>query len=436
MNIDGEIISAMLYDAECASRGCRECEVADFIDPDCKRIFAAMTAMYAAGTPIDLVTVCSMFDSAYSATIASIGSLFITTANFPTWLQRIKERRKLLVFRTEMGRCIEMAREESPDTFDAAANVLAKIQAIGGGSIERVGAAAIEAVTEMGNKTTAIPTGFPDLDKMIGGFYPGNLVVVAGRPSMGKSCLAANFAASLCRRGKTVALFSLEDGKKSVTRRMACAMAKANNRDVRRSTDTSIDASARRESERKCEALVKAGSEISDWRLYINDRGIQTAQTILADCYKIRAQERALDLVIVDYLGLIKTREKKNGTRQQEIAEVTRALKLLAKDLNTTVVLVSQLNRGPETRESKKPVMSDLRESGDIEQDADVILFPFRPWVYVNDAARAAMSTTEQEIKQREAWLIVGKNRNGMTGDLRLLWFGQWFLFAAPTEAA
>ena len=405
MEHEQAIIAAMMQNAQCSERGLSECEAEDFTDMDCIRIFRAMQGLKRAGTPIDLVTIDSMFEPEYLNKVLTISNAPFLSGNFPVYVDLLKDARKLREFRNGWMKCFDLAESESPAVYQEAQELLDRISCIGGGGVQTIAGTVDEAVMEMGERITGIPTGFYDLDRYIGGLVKGNLIVVAGRPSMGKSSFAVNVAQNVCESGKVAAIFSMEDEAKTIVRRMVCAKAKVSIAEVR---------------EGDMEQITKAmavAERIKGYKLYVIDKGVQTAQSIASECYKIKQKAGGLDLVIVDYIGLVKARERKNSTRQQELGEITRAMKVLAKDLNCTVMLVSQLNRGLEARNNKKPIMSDLRESGDIEQDADIILFPFRPWVY------------DRSKLQTEAEVLIAKNRNGVIGEIELNWRGEWFLF-------
>lgn len=404
MEHEQAIVASMIFDVQCLEQGLIECEPDDFANMDCRRIFNAMRILKDTGTPVDLVTLNSMFEPVYISTVMRILDAPYMPSNMAAYIELLKAERKRREFRIGLVECLQLVDDENDSAYQAAQELLDKVNCIGGGRVRSIADVVDEAVLEMGERVAGEPTGFCDLDRIVGGLMRGDLIVVAGRPSMGKSSLAVNIAQNFCERGKTVALFSMEGSEKATIRRMVCAKAKVSIANVRSGDQRAIN------------KALAAKDEMREYKLFICDKGVQTAQSIASECYKIR-QKAGLDLAIVDYLGLIKTRERKNGTRQQEIGEITRAMKLLAKDMNCPVILVSQLNRGLETRNNKKPMLADLRESGDIEQDADIILFPFRPWVY--DRGRP----------ETEAQLIIAKYRDGATGEVDLYWRGEWFLF-------
>jgi replicative DNA helicase len=247
---------------------------------------------------------------------------------------------------------------------------------------------------------TGVPTGFKDLDEMTGGFQPGELIVLAARPSMGKTAMALNIARNAAvDHSSKVAIFSLEMTKLSLTLRLL-------------SSEALVDFSSFRKGFGSAEAyekLVQSASTLHNSDIWIDDSGMVTILEIKAKCRRLKS-ERGLDMVIVDYLQLAHG-DTPTHRKDLEIAEISHGLKALAKELHLPVVALSQLNRGPEQRDpdKRRPNMGDLRESGAIEQDADVIAFIYRDEVY---------NPTEENHKMAE--LIIAKQRNGPTGTVKL----------------
>jgi replicative DNA helicase len=267
----------------------------------------------------------------------------------------------------------------------------------------------VEMLMNRGGELTGLPTGYPEIDEITGGLQPGELVIVAARPSMGKTALALNIARNAAvDHGKKAAVFSLEMTTRSLVLRLLAAEAGIDSGTFRRGFIAVAD-------HRK---LVDAAGRLSHADLWIDDSGSLTVLEMKAKARRLKA-ERGLDLVVVDYLQLAKG-EGDAERREQEISEISRGLKALAKELHIPVVALSQLNRGPETRraEDKRPILADLRESGAIEQDADVIAFIYRDCVYNPDADPA------------EAELIIAKQRNGPTGTLKLRFESRFARFA------
>jgi replicative DNA helicase len=254
----------------------------------------------------------------------------------------------------------------------------------------------IEAISNRGGELFGVPTGFRDLDELTNGLHAGQLVVIAGRPGLGKSTLGMDLLRSASiKHGKAAVMFSLEMGKSEITMRLLSAEARIPLSRIRTGTMTDDD----------WNKLARRMGEVAAAPMYIDDSPNLTMMEIRAKARRLK-QRHDLQLVVVDYLQLM-TSPKRVENRQQEVAEMSRSLKLLAKELNVPVVAISQLNRGAEQRSDKKPQLSDLRESGAIEQDADVVILLHREDAYEKESPRAG-----------EADLIVAKHRNGQTNTI------------------
>jgi replicative DNA helicase len=259
---------------------------------------------------------------------------------------------------------------------------------------------------------TGVPTTYHDFDELTAGLQPGDLVIIAARPSMGKTSFVMNAVQNAAVQFAIPALvFSLEMSKVSLGERLLCSQARVDSAKLRRGM---LD-------QRDWVLITKAASDISEAPIYIDDSGSPTLLEIRAKCRRWRSDPRIfppakgedqLGMVVIDYLQLIQGRASKEDNRQREISEISRGLKALAKELKVPVVALSQLNRGLENREDKRPKMSDLRESGAIEQDADVICFIYRDEVYSKDECK--------EEDKGIAEIIIGKQRNGPTDTVRL----------------
>ncbi len=265
----------------------------------------------------------------------------------------------------------------------------------------------VEALMNRGGELTGLPTGFPDLDKLTGGLQPGELVILAARPSMGKTALALNVARNAAvDHGRKVAVFSLEMTTRSLVLRLLASEAR-------------IDSGAFRSgylSVNDHQRLVNAAGRLAHADLWIDDSGAATVLEMKAKARRLKA-ERGLDLVVVDYLQLAHG-DARAERREQEISEISRGLKGLSKELNIPVLALSQLNRSPEARSDKRPMLSDLRESGAIEQDADLIAFIYRDAVYNKDS-------DDEDVAE----LIIAKQRNGPTDTVRLRFEGRYARF-------
>jgi len=267
----------------------------------------------------------------------------------------------------------------------------------------------ITALYEAGVEITGIPSGFRDIDRITSGFQPGNLVIIAARPSMGKSALALCMAANLgVRAGVPVALFTLEMSKAEVTQRFMCSEAKVESQKLR-SGKLAPDDWPRLTA--ACDKLAKAP-------IYVDDTGSITMMEIRSKARRLKTREPKLGMIIVDYLQLM-TSGASVENRVQEVSQISRQLKVLARDLEVPIVALSQLSRAVEQRHDKRPILSDLRESGAIEQDADIVGFIYRD-EYYND----------ESDQQGLAELIVAKHRNGPTDTVKLSFLRRYAKFA------
>ena len=267
----------------------------------------------------------------------------------------------------------------------------------------------LETLSARKEPITGLPTGFNDLDRQTAGLQPSDLIVIAGRPSMGKTTLALNIAAHAgMRTGKPIAVFSLEMSKEQLALRMLCAQAQVDSAKLRTGFLAGNDWSL----------LTTAAGDLSGQaHIYIDDTPMQTALDIRAKARRLRSEQGDLALVIIDYLQLMQGRSRAEN-RQQEISDITRALKALARELHVPVVALSQLSRAVEQRRPPKPQLSDLRESGAIEQDADVVALLYRDEVYNEDSDERGVAEVN-----------VAKHRNGPTGTLRLAFRGEFTRF-------
>jgi replicative DNA helicase len=267
----------------------------------------------------------------------------------------------------------------------------------------------ITALYEAGEEVTGVPSGFRDLDRMTSGFQPGNLVIVAARPSMGKSALALCVAANIAvRKQLPVALFTLEMSKSEVTQRLMCSEAKVESQRLR-SGKLAVDDWPRLTS--ACDKLAKAP-------IYVDDSASITMMGIRSKARRLKSKEPTLALIVVDYLQLM-TADASYENRVQEVSQISRQLKLLARELDVPIVALSQLSRAVEQRHDKRPILSDLRESGSLEQDADLVVFIYRDEYY-----------DEESEAQGLAEIHLAKHRNGPTGTEKLSFLKRYAKFA------
>ncbi|MFN2389470.1 MAG: replicative DNA helicase [Actinomycetota bacterium] len=267
----------------------------------------------------------------------------------------------------------------------------------------------IETLYERGESITGVASGFADLDDKTAGFQPSNLIIVAARPAMGKSSLLNDFALhAATRKGLPVLIFSLEMSRHEVTQRFLASEAKVDFSRLRRGSLQESDWTR----------LSSALGRLAEAPIYIDDSANITLMEIRAKCRRLKARG-GLGLVIIDYLQLMQS-PNRSENRQQEVSEISRHLKIMAKELNVPVICASQLNRGVEYRSDKRPMLADLRESGAIEMDSDLVMFIYRDEVYHPDSE-----------SKGEAELIIGKHRNGPTGVVRLAFMNQYTKFAS-----
>lgn len=268
------------------------------------------------------------------------------------------------------------------------------------------------------NEVKGTPSGFKDLDRITGGFQPGDLIILSARPSMGKTALALNFAVNsiIKKRGKgTVAIFSVEMPKEQLMRRILSSQCQINSADLSRAIAD----------ERQADKIQAVFQRLSSYNLFIDDSSSIKLSDIQAKTRNLKKQHEDLHLVIVDYIGLVSANNSKGENRQQEVAEISRGLKALARELEVPVICLAQLSRLVERRDNKRPMLSDLRESGAIEQDADLVLFIYRDEYY---AQKKESDTKEEDNPVAE--VIIAKHRNGPTGKINLLFTKEFGTFS------
>jgi replicative DNA helicase len=266
----------------------------------------------------------------------------------------------------------------------------------------------IEASGHRGEGMTGVPTGFYELDELTHGLHPGQMIVIAARPAVGKSTFALDFARSAAiKNNLSTVMFSLEMGRNEIAMRLLSAEATIGLQDLRKGTIK----------DEQWSKIATTMGRMNDAPLFIDDSPNMSLMEIRAKCRRLK-QQHDLKLVILDYLQLMSS-GKKVESRQQEVSEFSRALKLLAKELQVPVIALSQLNRGSEQRQDKRPMVSDLRESGSIEQDADMVILLHREDVYDKESPRAG-----------EADILVAKHRNGPTKDIVVAFQGHYSRFA------
>lgn len=418
-NLEAEqaVIGAILLQDEAIITVMERVHTEDFYDKPHQLIFEAMLQLGESNQPIDLITLTSLLQDRGQleeiggvSYLAKLAHAVPTAANVDYYAQIIEEKsmlRRLIRTATQIvsegytggedvsgmlgdaeRKILEISNRRSGSGFVLIRDVLMEV-------FDRV-----EMLHENKGGTSGIPTGFVDLDKMTNGFQRNDLIIVAARPSVGKTAFALNIAQNVAVRAKeTVAIFSLEMSAPQLVQRMICAEANLD-ANVMRTGDFKDDDWAK---------LTMGISSLSEAEIYIDDTPGVTVADIRAKCRRLK-KEKGLGMIVIDYLQLIHGRGKAGENRQQEVSEISRTLKQIARELEVPVVALSQLSRGVEQRQDKRPMMSDLRESGSIEQDADIVSFLYRDDYYNAD-------TEKKNIIE----IIIAKQRNGPVGTVELV---------------
>ena len=403
----------------------------DFYVPKHEVIYEAILSLYSHGEPTDVVAVTDELIKTGELQRAggvdylhTLTSIVPTAANAGYYASIVAEKAVLRRLVDAGTRIVQMGYSGQGEPLDLVNNAQAEIYQVTGSqsaedyvSLEIAVDAAVtemEAASGRDGELTGVPTGFSGMDQLTNGLHPGQLIIIAARPALGKSTLALDFArsAAIAHQLPTI-FFSLEMGRSEIAMRLMSAEAAVPLQAMRKGT---LD-------RRDWTTIAATRGRINDAPLYIDDSPNMTLVEIRAKCRRLK-QRAGLKMVVIDYLQLM-TSGKRVESRQQEVSEFSRALKLLAKELQVPVVALSQLNRGPEQRADKKPALSDLRESGSLEQDADMVVLLHREAAYEKENPRAG-----------EADLIVAKHRNGPTDTITVAFQGHFSRFAdmAPGE--
>ncbi len=420
------IIGSMLTDKDAVIAAVEVLQEQDFYREDNKIIYSAILNLYNRAEPIDIITLKSELKS--MGKFEAVGGLeYIvqlpdkvpTTSNVEQYIKIVEEKSMLRALIKTADELITLGydpTQEVEQVIDTAEKkifqVMQKKNQKGYSSIKDILVDTFTQLEQLYNQKesiTGVPTGFVDLDYRTSGLHNSDLILVAARPAMGKSAFALNIATNAAVRAKVpVAIFSLEMSKEQMTNRILCSEAMVDSAKVRTGK---ID-------DDEWAKLAATSGELSEAGIYIDDTPGISIMEIRAKCRKMKL-EKNIGLVVIDYLQLVQGSNKKGGNREQEIAEISRSLKILAKEIDVPVIALSQLSRAPEQRIDHRPMLSDLRESGSIEQDADIVMFLYRDDYYNED--------TE---KKNIAEVIIAKHRSGATGTVELLWLANYTKFA------
>jgi replicative DNA helicase len=429
-NLEAEkcVLGAILINNQVFNQAAEFIDAGDFFRDAHRRIFEKMVALSEHTEPIDLVTLKDelvksneLEEVGGPAYIASLTDGVPRSANVEYYAKIVKEKstlRRLIQSATDVLAQAYDAEEDADDLLDRAESAIFQIadDRLRSGfvplsSLVDSGYQLIEQLQAHKGLVTGVPSGFEKLDEMTSGFQKADLVIVAARPSMGKTSFVLNIALHCgVEAAKTVGIFSLEMSKEQLFLRMLTSEARV---DAHRFRGGFLG-------EQDYARLVDAFAKLHEAKVYIDDSPSLGILEMRAKARRLKA-EKGLDLLVVDYLQLMQGRGRFEN-RQQELASISRAMKMLAKELNVPILALSQLSRAPEARGDHRPQLSDLRESGALEQDADVVLFIFREDMYSQDGEHKPENDGTAEI-------IVGKQRNGPTGVARLAFIKQYTRF-------
>jgi replicative DNA helicase len=425
-NLEAEesLLGAMLLSRDAIAVALERCSGADFYRPFHGHVFQAITSLYGQGEPVDAVTVAEelrragLLDTvggpAFLVSLQSNTPAISSASRYAAIVEENALLRRLIGVASEIAEIGYGLPDDVTEAVDRAEamvfNVSQRRVTDSVVSLEQLLSESLDRLEDLygrGQSITGVPTGYTDLDEHLAGLQPSNLLVVGARPSMGKTAFALGMAASAAMQGVPALYFSLEMSHLEIAQRVLCAEAR-------------VDATRMRNGrllEGDWPKISHAIGRLGNAPLYIDDNPNVTVMDIRAKARRMKSRD-GIGLVVVDYLQLMTGRNSAEN-RQVEISEISRGLKILARELEIPVVALSQLSRGLESRADKRPMLADLRESGAIEQDADVVMFIYRDDVYNPESADRGV-----------AEIIVAKHRNGPTGSIQLAFVGNYARFA------
>lgn len=425
----GSVLIDMEYQYEIMSR----LKEIDFYLESHKLIFDAMSAIINSNKPIDLVTLSDMMEK--KATLDKAGGIEYLTdlaritpsaANYEYYLDIVKRDstlRRLIrgaedIIKecknsSDYHRSVSLAEKSVYDISEELDNsTLTNINASFNSILEK-----FENIQKDKNYLQGLKTGFTGLDNLTNGFKPGNLIILAARPSIGKSTLAMNIVENVALKDNAVcAVFALEMTNAELAQRVLCSVSRVSNQDALKGKLQDED----------WQKLWDAKKVLTPTNIYVDDTSMTTCPEILSKCRRLKSKLGRLDLIVVDHIQLMNA-VKSSDSRQQEITEISRGLKMIAKELDVPVLALSQLSRLVTGRKGQKPVLSDLRESGAIEQDADIVMFIHRP-----DLAAEDKDLEQGKVKKNVAEIILAKNRAGACDSFELIFQGEKSKFINP----
>ena len=419
------VLGSMLTDKDAVIAAMEVLKPESFYREDDKAVYEAMQNLYSRAEPIDLITLKNELETMSKLEqvggieyLANLPEKAPTSANVQKYISIVEEKSMIRSLIKTANEIIDLGYSQSEEVEDIMDHAEKKIFDImqnknqkGYSPIKDVLVDSFTQLEELYNRKqhiTGVPTGFTDLDYRTAGLHGSELILIAARPAMGKTAFALNLAANAAIRGGAgVAIFSLEMSKEQLVNRMLCSEAMVDSNKMRTGKLEEDDWAK----------LASAIGPLSESNIVIDDTPGVTVMDIRTKCRKLKL-EKNIGLIIIDYLQLITGNSKRGGSREQEISEISRSLKILAKELNVPVIALSQLSRAVEQRPDHRPMLSDLRESGAIEQDADIVMFLYRDDVY-----------NKESEKKDIAEVIIAKQRGGSTGTVDLLWMGTYTKF-------
>ena len=418
------VLGSMLSSKEAVSRAIGTLKPEDFYKEAHLKIFSVMQELFDNSEPIDTLSVSELLKK--NNLLETVGGTYFLTGlveSVPT-SAHVEKYSKIVREKAILRNLIELSHKIakiSYDDDDDINNILDSVESaifkITQSSLKtgfkQINPIMIDALDELeekrkkGSAVTGVPSGLLDLDDKTSGFQKGDLIIVAGRPSMGKTALALSMIRNAAIEGGAgIGMFSLEMGSEQLAMRLLCAEARVNMHYVRTG----------KLPQKLWKNLSLATGDLQGAPIYIDDTPAITVRELRAKARRLKS-EKDIDMIVVDYLQLMQG-PVRTENRQQEISEISRNLKSLAKELNVPIIALSQLSRAVEQRNEKRPILSDLRESGAIEQDADIVIFLYRPWVYTKD-----------DNEEGKAELIIAKQRNGPIGSIEATFISQYARF-------
>ena len=419
------VVGSMLTDQDAVVAAIETLKPEDFYREDNKIIYEAILNIYNRAEPIDIITLKSELSSMGKLDavggleyIAQLPDKVPTTSNVDRYIKIVQDKAMLRNLIKTANEIISLGYDQTEDVEDVMDHAEKKIFDVmqrknqkGYTSIKDILIESFTKLEELYNQkqhVTGVPTGFIELDKKTAGLHGSELILIAARPAMGKSAFALNIGTYAATRANIpVAIFSLEMSKDQIGNRILCSEALVDSNNVRTGELNDEELSK----------LAETSGELSQAQIFVDDTPGISVMEIRAKCRKLKLGKN-IGLVIIDYLQLIQG-SGKSSSREQEIAEISRSLKILAKEIDVPVIALSQLSRAVESRPDHRPMLSDLRESGSIEQDADIVMFLYRDDYY-----------NEESEKKNIAEVIIAKQRAGSTGTVELAWLGNYTKFA------